>query len=149
MELSVNSWESMVDIRAARPAAITKLAMASPEMDIISIGRMRSACLPGICCFTDFQYYQWVEQHEARDGSLAFGGKKAREQLRKHGIAKKPQHQKAEPDKRRVLAEASGPGEQFRCDGENLLISGNQSPVMTDHQKQRYGQHDKHDQSLK
>ena len=46
IELKVSSCESMVDMSAASPAAITSAAMASPEIRVRVIGRMRSASLP-------------------------------------------------------------------------------------------------------
>jgi len=36
----------MVDMRAASPAAITSAAIKSPEIEVSTIGKMRSACLP-------------------------------------------------------------------------------------------------------
>ena len=46
MELRVSNCESMVDMRAARPQAITRADMPSPETRVMTIGRMRSASLP-------------------------------------------------------------------------------------------------------
>ena len=117
--LRVSSWESMVDMSAAMPAAVTMAGHEVPAERVHHQGQDPVGLFARQSGNREVPQHahrdrrqedqhadQGVEQHHAGDRPFASGGEEALEELREHRVAEKPQRHVAEPDPRGVGAQS-------------------------------------------